>query len=340
MKLSTLLEFNKILNPNKARLIRGPTGIGKSSIVKYIAQSIGANLIDIRLPELEPTDLVGLPYLHDSKGTKVTKYAQPNWWPSKSKKPVVLFLDELDRASEDMQPIAMQLCLDRRAGGRNLSDNVVVWAACNGEKYITKPIDQALMDRFVVIDLMPSVEEWIDWAEKNNVNHYVLDFIRTEKARLDTPQKLIGKANIVCPSRRSWAELGFALNNLQGDIAKNENLIHYAQAFVGHVDAQAFVKWVKESYYPINVDHIMTGTLLPINCNILQITSVVDQAVAAFMKKTTSKSHRKNCLKFFINAGDEVFAAFFAALPSKAGPIIEGFPEIDEFIQNKKKSLI
>jgi len=340
MKISTLIEFNKVLSPHKARLVRGPSGIGKSSIIKQIAESCGAKVINISLPEMEPTDLVGLPYLSDKNEYKVTKYAQPDWWPEDNEQLTFLVMDEIDRASEDMQPIAMQLCLDRRAGGRFLPDNVIVWAACNGERYMTSPMDQALIDRFAVIDLKPTVDEWIKWAKSNDVNCSVLEFISRERGRLDTPDRLVGVANIVCPSRRSWAEMGFMINNIKIPLKGVKDLSAYCSSFIGHVDAEAFSQWINKAYKALTVEDIMNNKVSSKDLSILQVASIIDAVAEEFVSKSTSKVSQENCLNFFMSAHGEVFAAFFSALPADAGVIIEAFPKADNFFNGKKWALL
>ena len=44
-----------------AIMIWGPPGIGKSSIVKEVTQEKEMDFIDLRLSQLSPTDLRGLP---------------------------------------------------------------------------------------------------------------------------------------------------------------------------------------------------------------------------------------------------------------------------------------
>ena len=220
MEISTLIEFNKSIGPEIARLLMGEAGIGKSAIVKMAASIDRARLIKLCLSELEPSDVVGMPYIDQIGDVKVTRFAQPDWWPTDPNEKVYLFLDEVDRCREDMQPIAMQLTLDRRAGGRMLPPNVVIWAACNGENYLTMPIDQALMTRFVTIHLTPSVEEWISWARDEGIHRSVIEFIRSDPSNLDIPENLIGKPNLVVPTRRTWAMLGSILNNLKCDLVQ------------------------------------------------------------------------------------------------------------------------
>lgn len=341
MDIKLLKEFMAMMPRNKATLLTAPAGLGKSSFVKEFAKGIGYEVIDLRLSELEPSDLVGLPYLRDGvDGEKITAYAAPHWWPKKDK--TVLFLDELDRCREDMQPIAMQLTLDRRAGGRNLPEGVIVFAACNGEKYMTSAIDQALMDRFAVVDFTPTVSEWLVWAEGALVHPSVSSFIRANQKALDTPENLIGQANIVSPSRRSWADLGFALNNLNkihSDLTKFDHLGLFSMPFVGTEMGLQFQTWVREKFQVVNAEDVYKGRAKAENLNIVQISSVIQEIADTFCDKKRSLEEQGNCLRFFMKAGHEAFAALFAALPRDAAFIMEKFDDVDAYITESTEIL-
>jgi len=336
MDIETLLRLDAVLPKNKARLLMGPAGIGKSSVVKHLAEKNNARLIDIRLSEFEPQDLVGLPYLCDDGDEKVTRFARPYWWPVSPLEKVYILLDELDRCREDMHPSAMQLALDRRAGGRKLHDNVIIWAACNGEDYLTIPIDQALMDRFAVVNLDPSHEDWIKWARKNKVSKTVIDFIKQNPNMLDTPDNLIGKPNTVSPSRRSWADYGQMLLDI--DIAKEKSLLSFGAAFLGYDASAAFTRWTRESYQVISSEDIFQGNLEASDYDILNVACAADDAADGFL--TRKEDEQYNCLSFFKDAGHEAFANLFEALPQEASSVVRSFEDIDKYINTMRKQVI
>jgi hypothetical protein len=345
MDIKTFKEFNSFLPHWQARLLMGPAGLGKSAVVKQYADKLGFNFVDLRLSELEPSDLVGLPYIEEGEdGIKRTFYAEPWWWPHDEK--TVVFLDEVDRCREDMQPIAMQLTLDRRAGGRSLPEGVIVFAACNGEKFMTSAIDQALMNRFAAIDFTPSAEEWIRWAEEAGVHPSVIGFIRSDKNMLDTPENMVGIPNQSVPTRRSWTNFGFALNNLEKQLEKEDKVLTeveglhlFATPFVSSKPALTFTRWIKENYQVVTPNDIFSGKVKAENLNILQITNVLTEVVDRFMDKDLSSTNRHNCLKFFMDGGNETFAALFSALPKEAAVILEKFPDVDTYIKENIAAL-
>lgn len=85
IEISTFLKnivSKSILN---SLMIWGPPGVGKSSIVKNIASNNNLALVDLRLSQLSPTDLRGLPGVEDGK----SKWYVPEFMPTKA--PVFFF---------------------------------------------------------------------------------------------------------------------------------------------------------------------------------------------------------------------------------------------------------
>src|SRR5690349_8039975 len=106
-------------------MIWGPPGIGKSSIVAQTAQAYNMEMIDLRLSQLAPTDLRGLPVAEHG----ISRWYPPEFLPREGRG--ILFLDELNLAPPAMQGMAQQLILDRRVGNYTVPDQWFIWAAGN-----------------------------------------------------------------------------------------------------------------------------------------------------------------------------------------------------------------
>ena len=72
-------------------MIWGPPGVGKSSIVAQCASENALDLIDLRLSQLAPTDLRGLPVPVDN----VCTWYPPEFLPRDGRG--ILFLDEINQ---------------------------------------------------------------------------------------------------------------------------------------------------------------------------------------------------------------------------------------------------
>ncbi len=104
--LSRLVEHQLQLS----LMLWGPPGIGKSSIVAEVARQHDLQLVDLRLSQLAPTDLRGLPVAENG----VSRWFPPEFLPTEGRG--ILFLDEINMAPPAMQGIAQQLILDRQVG--------------------------------------------------------------------------------------------------------------------------------------------------------------------------------------------------------------------------------
>ena len=91
---SLLRAFSK----RRPLFLWGPPGIGKSELVADIAAELGGYMIDLRLGQMEPTDIRGIPFYNKDSGKM--DWAEPVDLPTKefaSQYPiVVLFLDEMN----------------------------------------------------------------------------------------------------------------------------------------------------------------------------------------------------------------------------------------------------
>lgn len=101
----------RLMNSVKANipcLVTSQPGVGKSAIVKQIADELKLKLIDIRLTQVNSYDLAGLPAVKDEK----SYYAPMKLFPLKGEKipegyeGFLLFLDEFMSADKFTQAAA------------------------------------------------------------------------------------------------------------------------------------------------------------------------------------------------------------------------------------------
>lgn len=168
--------------------IWGPPGIGKSEIIADITAEMGGHMIDLRLGQMEPTDIRGIPFYNRETGKM--DWAPPVELPDEelaSQYPViVLFLDEMNTAAPAVQAAGYQLILNRRVGKYKLPDNVVIAAAGNREsdKGVTYRMPSPLANRFVHIELAVDFPSWFDWSVKHGIHQDVVGYLNHAKADL------------------------------------------------------------------------------------------------------------------------------------------------------------
>jgi len=170
--------------------VQSSPGMGKSSIMRSIAQELNLCLIDHRLSTSAPEDLSGLPHFGTDGQARFSPFA--DLFPIEGTKlPInpetgkeydgwMLFLDEFNSASKSVMAAAYKLILDRMVGQHKLHERVVITAAGNlsTDRAITNPISTAMQSRVVHLEMQISFEEWLyDVALKQNYDSRIIAFL-------------------------------------------------------------------------------------------------------------------------------------------------------------------
>jgi hypothetical protein len=184
----------------------GPPGIGKSEVVASITEELGGFMIDLRLGQMDPTDIRGIPFFNREAGKM--DWAPPIDLPDEelaSQYPiVVLFMDEMNSAAPAVQAAAYQLVLNRRIGKYVLPKNVVLIAAGNREsdKGVTYRMPTPLANRFVHIEMRADFATWQEWAVKNQIHKDVVGYLSFAKQDLYDFDAKSSSRSFATP--RSW----------------------------------------------------------------------------------------------------------------------------------------
>ena len=218
----------------KPILLRGRHGIGKSEIVYQVAETLDLPVVERRASQMTEGDLLGLP----STDGNITSWNPPDWLATACNEPVLLFLDEVDRATPEVRQGIFELTDSRKIAGQTLHGDTLIFAAVNGgehgAQYQVGEMDPAELDRYTVFDIEPTVEDWLDWA-KDNVTSAVWDFVNQNRSHLEHVGEY--EPNKVYPSRRSWKRLSDCLETggFTDDVKESSggDLFHLASAFVG-----------------------------------------------------------------------------------------------------------
>jgi hypothetical protein len=205
----------------------GPPGIGKSDVVSEVTQELGGLMIDLRMAQMEPTDIRGIPFFN--RDLNKMDWAPPIDLPDDelaSKYPIiVLFLDELNSAPPAVQAAAYQLVLNRRIGNYRLPDNVVLIAAGNrdSDKGVTYRMPMPLANRFLHLEMRADFASWQTWAVNKNIHKDVvgyLSFAKQDIYNLDSKS-----SSRAFPTPRSWCFVSDLLNDDDTDADTLFNLV-------------------------------------------------------------------------------------------------------------------
>jgi hypothetical protein len=210
----------------------GPPGIGKSEVVSEVTDELGGLMIDLRMAQMEPTDIRGIPFFNKELGKM--DWAPPVDLPDEelaSKYPiVVLFLDEMNSAPPAVQAAGYQLVLNRRVGKYKLPDNVVIVAAGNrdSDKGVTYRMPMPLANRFVHIEMRADFTSWQTWAVNKGIHKDVVGYLSFAKQDLyDFDNKSSSRA---FATPRSWV---FVSDLLKDDDTDNDTLFNLVAGAVG-----------------------------------------------------------------------------------------------------------
>jgi hypothetical protein len=270
----TISTFNRVapkLPSNIAVLMRGPTGVGKSFLAKQVAEYHDLPFIDVRGSTMSEGDVGGYPDIEGMKESGVMTFCMPSWFMRACNEPVVLMLDELNRSLPGVQQSFFQLVLDRELGNDKngnpykLHPGTRVLAAVNfGSEYDVNEMDPALLRRFWVCDIEPSVDDFVAWARDNSIDSVLIDFIQNNPLHLRVDPSQV-EPGTVCPNPASWHRLNdclIAMEMAPSDCAGKENpdgMYALSLGMVGTEASIAFCKFVKEADRMITVDDVMKG---------------------------------------------------------------------------------
>jgi len=239
-------------------MLWGPPGVGKSQMVAQVAEKNNVPMIDIRLSQMEPSDLRGIPFRIDDS----VEWAVPSMLPdTKRHGPSgILFLDEITSAPPSVSAAAYQLILDRRLGNYEVPDGWAIFAAGNrqGDRGVTYTMPAPLANRFSHYEVDVNLDDWVAWAWERGINERVIAFLRF---RPDLLFDFDPAHNPVAfPSPRSWEFTHNALHKFEDH---PELFLGALQACVGPaagIELNAFIDSLDQMP---DLDAIIAGENVP-----------------------------------------------------------------------------
>ena len=235
-------------------LVSGKHGIGKSAMIKSIAEDINGVCITIEGGTLKEGEITGLPYQYkDENGTykfrflpyyavdrimseekrlfselggKLTekscllgdenKYSMNNisaeekleLLKSGKVKPVIVFIDEINRTENSVYKELMNILLTRSVNGYEFPWWVLFVGAMNpstqNSAYATNDMDPAQLDRFLKICVEDSSKEWLSYAAKTGVEKSIVEFISANEKCLSVSDETLIDYEKPTPTPRGW----------------------------------------------------------------------------------------------------------------------------------------
>ena len=236
-------------------MLWGPPGVGKSQLVGQVAKEVGIPIIDIRLSQLEPSDLRGIPFRVDDW----VEWAAPAMLPNQDRhgSSGVLFLDEITSAPPSVSAAAYQLILDRRLGDYEVPAGWAIMAAGNrtGDRGVTYTMPSPLANRFSHYDIEANLDDWVLWAYDSDIDERVIAFLRFRPDLLFDFDP--AHDPVAFPSPRSWEFAHRAIRKFAG----NDMLCGALQACVGAAAGLELHAFVRNLEQLPDIDKILTGEI-------------------------------------------------------------------------------
>lgn len=185
--------------------VKGSPGIGKSAIIREIASEYKLVLLDLRLGQCDPTDLLGFPHIDNGRSVYATPKDIPivgdkipagmNGW--------LLFLDEMNTAPKAVQAAGYKL-LDGMVGQNTIHPQCFIAAAGNKDTdgAITVSMSTATISRIGHLELDTDLAEWCIWAGYNGIDTRIITFVNFKKELFYKFDPKNNRETFPCP--RTW----------------------------------------------------------------------------------------------------------------------------------------
>lgn len=250
----------------RASMLWGTRGVGKSSIVRQVAEHFRVPLVDLRLTTIEPVDIRGAIYADEALAKTV--WFPPEFLPSADRHDGILFLDELTAADQRLQISAYSLILDRRVGNYQLPDGWQVIAAGNASFHgaISHDMGTALADRMFHFNVQTVIDAFLAYALEKDFAPEVMAYLKVRPDKLDDTQAQLSAEHLIGASPRGWEDISNVLKSGLSDSAKRV----FVQGRIGAANAAEFFGVLRELQAGADVVRLLaarpgpdTAALLP-----------------------------------------------------------------------------
>jgi energy-coupling factor transporter ATP-binding protein EcfA2 len=157
-ELKTLI---KTVGKDLTVVVTGEPGVGKSSVLRELAEEMPSHIpVYVDAPVFDIPDIM-MPMVDTE--SKITHFAPNALWHFQDKKPLIIMIDELLKASGPTKLILTRLILERTLGDFQLPEGSIVFATSNNATDgVGDNIAAHLQNRICMVNLRkPTAKEWL-----------------------------------------------------------------------------------------------------------------------------------------------------------------------------------
>ena len=163
------------LHTNSVSALISERGVGKTSAYQQCAEELDIGYMGLYAAALEGPDFMGLPDKDREKG--ITRYLAPQFLPTMQAVSEGIFpdkgllvLEEINRVPSDTTSVLYPLLLERKINGHILAPGWKIGVTMNPDtmNYSVNSLDDAMLDRFVAIEVTANLEDYIEYSLENS----------------------------------------------------------------------------------------------------------------------------------------------------------------------------
>lgn len=166
---------------NLPLFVWGAHGIGKTTIMRDTSDEIDYDIVVLNLANQSPEELLGLGERNHEK--MITEYYKPEWMKVDGERPVIYFLDEINRAAKYVLQAVFNFIAEGRIHTHQINEHDIIIAAANPLELdydVTDFDDKAFLSRFAHVYLNPTHTEYIQYFEDNDVHRCVIELLKED----------------------------------------------------------------------------------------------------------------------------------------------------------------
>lgn len=223
-------RFGNYLMPvedQRPLFLMGPPGIGKTAIVRQVAEELGIGLVSYSITHHTRQSALGLPKIvhktYEGNEYDVSEYTMSEIISSvydvmadTGLKEGILFLDEVNCASETLTPSMLQFLQFKTFGKHKVPEGWVIVTAGNPVEYNrnAKEFDIVIWDRLKRVDVSPDFEAWKSYSYSTGIHAAVITYLEARRSNFFRIEETAAGKRFV--TARGWTDLSRIISIYEG----------------------------------------------------------------------------------------------------------------------------
>ncbi len=258
-------------------LLLGAPGIGKTQIMEQVARECGIALVAYTITHHTRQSAIGLPFVSKKqfggREYTVTEYTMSEIVASvygkmekTGLKEGILFIDEINCASETLAPAMLQFLQCKTFGSHEIPRGWIIVAAGNPPEYnrSVREFDVVTMDRVRKIEVEPDFAVWKEYALKNQLHPAVISYLNARTNNFYRMETTVDGRKFATP--RGWEDLSQILEVYErlGKEMDREVVVQYVQHEEIAKDFANYLELYRKYQMDYQLEAVLGGRIDPV----------------------------------------------------------------------------